>query len=116
MILTSNWVRQVRLYVYSSRTVAVIVIDSYELHSQEFRAGFDISWPLMDSKRGVPFASLPATSRRFFLSFMGSVYAGGARGGYRSLLPHLHDPARGVEVTPHPPPTPPTHTPLTHAL
>ena len=69
----------------------------------------------MDSKRGAPFASLPAASRRFLLSFMGSVYAGGARGGYRSLLPHLHDPARGVEVTPHPPPTPPTHTPLTHA-
>lgn len=76
MVLTDNWVRQ------------------------EFRAGFDLSWPMTVSTRAVGLATLPAASRRFFLTFAGSVYGGdkNERGGYRILLARLHDPARGVQV------------------
>jgi len=76
MVLTDNWVRQ------------------------EFRAGFDLSWPMTVSTRAVGLATLPAASRRFFLTFAGSVYGGdkNERGGYRILLARLHDPAGGVQV------------------
>ena len=63
---------------------------------QEFRAGFDIAWPLTTSKRGAALQSLRSSSRRYFLTFRGSAYF--KRGCYRALLAGLHDPMNGVQV------------------
>ena len=63
---------------------------------QEFRAGFDIAWPLSTTERGAALQGLRSSSRRYFLTFRGSAYF--ERGCYRTRLADLHDPMNGVQV------------------
>ena len=82
--------------------MSVCTLDPHGLGSrarQEYRAGFDIAWPLTTSKRGAALQSLRSSSRRYFLTFRGSAYF--KRGCYRALLAGLHDPMKGVQaITP----------------
>ena len=75
MVATDNWVRQ------------------------EYRPGFDISWPLSTSSptpHRAAVRAVPARLRRFFVTFRGSLYS--VRAAYRMFLTRLHNPDSGVVV------------------